>query len=205
MCGNGLRCVARYAFDRELVDSPDFRVMTHVGERRVSVAKDPRVEIGPVEVGETFEFEGWWFRRIGVGNPHAVAFVEEVATAPVPELGSELARMTPGGVNVEFVRIVARDKIEMRVWERGIGETMACGTGMVAAAAAAHRLDLTDANVTVRVPGGEASVELERNTSWLTGPANYVFAGEVGEVGKPTDQSDRMTLTTFPITSTPES
>jgi diaminopimelate epimerase len=110
--------------------------------------------------------------------------------------------LTPGGINVEFVRIVARDKIEMRVWERGVGETMACGTGMVAAAAAAHDLDLTDSNVTVRVPGGEGSVELEQNTSWLTGPANYVFAGEVGGSA---DQSDRMTLTTFPMTSTPES
>ncbi len=88
----------------------------------------------------SFEFEGWVFHRVEVGNPHAVAFVADLSVAPVAELGSELARLTPGGVNVEFVRVVDRQKIEMRVWERGVGETMACGSGMVAAAAAAQHL-----------------------------------------------------------------
>jgi diaminopimelate epimerase len=98
--------------------------------------------------------------------------------APVTELGAELERMTPGGINVEFVRVIDRHKIEMRVWERGVGETLACGSGMVAAAAAAHHLGLTDKEVTVRVPGGDGLVELESSTSWLIGPVVYSFTGE---------------------------
>lgn len=178
MCGNGLRCVARYAADRGLVHGSTFTVMTPVGERRVTVADEPRVELGLPEVGASFEFEGWVLHRVGVGNPHAVAFVQDLSTAPVAELGSELERLTPGGINVEFVRVVDRHKIEMRVWERGIGETMACGSGMVAAAAASHQLDFTDSEVIVRVPGGEGMVELDGSTSWLVGPVSYTFSGE---------------------------
>jgi diaminopimelate epimerase len=179
MCGNGLRCVARYAVDRGLVNTPTFKIMTPVGERRVTVADEPRVEIGPPAVGDSFEFEGWLLHRVGVGNPHAVAFVQDLSTAPVTELGSELERLTPGGINVEFVRVVDRHKIEMRVWERGIGETMACGSGMVAAAAASHQLGFTDSEVIVRVPGGEGMVELDGSTSWLAGPVSYAFTGEL--------------------------
>ena len=178
MCGNGLRCVARYAFDRGLVDSATFPVVTPVGKRWVTVSEEPRVELGAVAVGDSFEFEGWRFHRVGVGNPHAVALAPDLSVAPVVELGSELEKLTPGGINVEFVRVVDRHKIEMRVWERGIGETMACGSGMVAAVAAAHHLGFTDAEVTVSVPGGDGLVELEEATSWLTGPVSDAFTGE---------------------------
>jgi diaminopimelate epimerase len=178
MCGNGLRCVARYAVDQGLVDGDVFTVLTPAGERKVTASQDPRVEIGPVEVGASFEFEGWLFHNVGVGNPHAVAFVQDPAVAPVAELGAELERLTPGGINVEFVRVIDRHKIEMRVWERGVGETLACGSGMVAAGAAAHHLGLTDNEVTVKVPGGDGLVELESSTSWLTGPVVYSFTGE---------------------------
>lgn len=179
MCGNGLRCVARYAVDRGLVTTESFTVVTPVGEREVTVSDEPRVELGPVEVGSSFEFEGWLFHRVGVGNPHAVAFVQDLSLAPVTELGSELERLTQGGINVEFVRVVDRHKIEMRVWERGIGETMACGSGMVAAVAVARHLGLTDSEVTVRVPGGDGLVELDDSTSWLAGPVSYAFTGEI--------------------------
>lgn len=183
MCGNGLRCVARYAVDRGLVSGPTFEILTPVGARRVQFSGEPRVELGPVDVRESFEFEGWLFHNVAVGNPHAVAFVEDLPAAPVTQLGSELGRLTPGGINVEFVRVVDPHRIEMRVWERGIGETLACGSGMVAAAAAAHRLGLTQSKVTVGVPGGDGVVELDGSTSWLTGPVNYVFNGELGEAG----------------------
>ncbi len=181
MCGNGLRCVARYAVDRGLVDSSTFTIMTAVGERRVIVEDEPRVELGPPEVGASFEHEGWTLHRVGIGNPHAVTFVLDLSTAPVAELGSELERLTPGGINVEFVRVVDRNRIEMRVWERGIGETMACGSGMVAAAAASHQLGFTESDVIVRVPGGEGMVKLDGSTSWLVGPVSYAFSGETSQ------------------------
>jgi diaminopimelate epimerase len=157
----------------------------------VQFSDEPRVEIGPVDVQESFEFEGWLFHRVTVGNPHAVAFVEDLTSAPVVQLGSELGRLTPGGINVEFVRVVDPHKIEMRVWERGIGETLACGSGMVAAAAAAHRLGFSQAEVTVGVPGGDGFVELEDSSSWLTGPVSYVFTGELAAPGAVTATESR--------------
>ena len=178
MCGNGLRCVARFAFDRGLVDTTTFAVATPIGLRRVMVAEEPRVEIGPVEIRESFEFEGCTFQRVRVGNPHAVAFVTDLSVVPVSALGLELSRLTSGGINVEFVRVVDRHKLEMRVWERGVGETMACGSGMVAAAAAALHLGFSNSEVTISVPGGDGMVELDGATSWLTGPVSYTFTGE---------------------------
>ncbi|MEX0667704.1 MAG: diaminopimelate epimerase, partial [Acidimicrobiia bacterium] len=86
MCGNGLRCVARYAVDRGLVSGTTFTIMTPVGERQVTVADEPRVELGLAEVRDSFEFQGFWFHRVGVGNPHAVAFVQDLSSAPVTEL-----------------------------------------------------------------------------------------------------------------------
>ena len=183
ICGNGLRCVARYAFDRGLVDTSTFPVVTPVGKRWVTASDEPRVELGRVAIRDAFVFEGLTFQRVGVGNPHAVTFVTELSTAPVAELGPELQKRTPGGTNVEFVRVVSRDEIEMRVWERGIGETLACGSGMVAAAAAAHHLGFTGSEVTVGVPGGDGCVQLDGATSWLIGPVSYAFSGDTAEVG----------------------
>ena len=181
MCGNGLRCVARFAVDRGLAAGPSFTIETPVGRRQVTVSDDPRVELGPVELLGSFEFESWVFHRAEVGNAHAVTFVADLSVSPVAELGSELARLTPGGINVEFVRVVDRQKIEMRVWERGVGETMACGSGIVAAAAVSQSLGFTDSEVIVRVPGGDGTVELDGITSWLVGPVSYAFTGEIAD------------------------
>jgi diaminopimelate epimerase len=144
----------------------------------VFVSENPRVETGPTSVGDVVVFEGLALTRVLVGNPHAVVIVEDVGSADVAGVGARLVKATPGGINVEFVRVIDRSRLEMRVWERGVGETLACGSGMVAAAVAAHRLGLTDQEVFVMVRGGEAEVALAGDTSWLTGPARYVFSGE---------------------------
>ncbi|MGQ0849822.1 MAG: diaminopimelate epimerase [Actinomycetota bacterium] len=179
MCGNGLRCVARYALEKKLTDQEEFSVLTPVGLRRVQAGPSPRVEIGPYVNGTTIDFEGLTFRRVTVGNPHAVTLVSDQAVAPVAEIGRRLELATPGGINVGFAHVVNRRVIELRVWERGVGETMACGSGMVAAAAVAHQVGLTSERVKVRVPGGTGEVELSGETSWLTGPARVVFSGEL--------------------------
>ena len=178
MCGNGLRCVARYAFDQGLSPVAEFDVVTPAGSRRVVVSEQPRVETGPTSVSAPFLFENRNFLPVHVGNPHAVAIVGEVGAADVAGIGARLEAATPQGVNVEFVRIADRSHLEMRVWERGVGETLACGSGMVAAVVAAHHLGLVDAAVTVQVPGGVGEVALTDDSSWLTGPARYVFGGE---------------------------
>jgi diaminopimelate epimerase len=179
MCGNGLRCVARYALDSGLATGEEFSVLTPAGLRRVIAASEPRVEVGEVEIGEPLTFQGRRFTRVSVGNPHAVTMVEDVGAAPVAAVGAALEAATPGGINVEFVHLVARHRLEMRVWERGVGETLACGSGMVAAAAVALQGGRIEPGVEVTVPGGTGLVELDGSRAWLTGPARYVFEGEI--------------------------
>ncbi len=190
MCGNGLRCVARYAHDRGLVAGSRFTVRTPDGPRRVSVADDDRVtvEIGSPAVGDTVSVAGSEYRRVSVGNPHAVRVVEDVSMVDVAGIGRvvETHPLFPAGTNVEFVEPSDDGVVHMRVWERGVGETMACGTGMVATAAVylasapddapLHR---TEGSVMVTVPGGTGRVDLDVDgVAWLTGPAVTVFAGD---------------------------
>lgn len=178
MCGNGLRCVARFVYERKMVPTSSFTVITAVGERRVEALAEPRVELGPVAVGESFVWGGATFYTATVGNPHAVTIVSDPEKIDVARIGHELEAATPGGVNVEFVA-VEPESIRLRVWERGVGETLACGSGMVAASAVTRHLGLVADQVEVEVPGGRATVEIESDTSWLTGPAHTVFAGEI--------------------------
>jgi diaminopimelate epimerase len=178
MCGNGLRCVARYAFDRGLVEAAEFIVRTPAGPRRVTAGETPRVEVGQAAIEGSFEVSGFSFVAVRVGNPHAVTVVDDVAGAPVQMLGPEVERAR--NANVEFARPLTGERVQMRVWERGVGETLACGSGMVAAAAALRHLGLCGKRVTVEVPGGEGLVEIEDGTTWLTGPADYVFEGVFG-------------------------
>lgn len=185
MCGNGLRCVARFALDQGMSPTSEFDVLTPVGKRRVRVNVDGSVvaELGPVVVGEDHSIEGFVFHAATVGNPHAVALVDDPETIDVAgvgaRVGTDLSRF-PTGANVEFVRAIAPARIEMRVWERGVGETLACGTGIVVAAAVARAtgaIDQTTDRVEVMVPGGEAIARLIDGNWWLEGPATYVFEG----------------------------
>ena len=176
MCGNGLRCVARFAFENGLVSTKSFVVKTALGERRVEVGEEVRVEIGAVKLGESKSWQGETFHAASVGNPHLVRFGGNPDEVDVPNVGQELEQATPGGVNVGFAQ-ASLDGIKLRVWERGVGETLACGSGMVAAAAVGQRLGLSGATVTVTVRGGQATVELEAETAWLSGPARLVFRG----------------------------
>jgi diaminopimelate epimerase len=185
MCGNGLRCVARFALERGLTQAVEFVVLTPVGERRVSVADSGSVlvELGEVSFGPVVEIEGLEFHTASLGNPHAVVFVAEPAAADVAGLGRRVGTdrsRFPQGTNVEFVRVVGPQRLEMRVWERGIGETLACGSGIVAAAAVAHQTEMvtvSSGQLTVQVPGGEATVRFDGVAWWLEGPATFVFEG----------------------------
>lgn len=175
MCGNGLRCVARAAVDRGLAPSGAFLVDTPAGVKRVEVGVEIRVDLGMPAVGDMVELEGRYFRRVDVGNPHLVTDVDDVAGAAVESVGRAVQNSYPGGVNVEFVQVVGAE-VDMRVWERGVGETLACGSGIVAAAAVARRNGGGD-RISVTMPGGTARVEFEDGGAWLVGPAEYVFEG----------------------------
>ena len=176
MCGNGLRCVARVAVDRGLAQPGEFEVDTPAGPRRVRVTGDIRVDLGVPVIGDMIEVGGRFYRNVSVGNPHAVVEVDDVAAVQVADIGRDLQSHYPSGVNVEFVRLDGA-AVVMRVWERGVGETLACGSGIVAAAAVARRNGGGDA-IEVSMPGGTAQVVFEDGGAWLVGPATYVFEGE---------------------------
>jgi diaminopimelate epimerase len=183
MCGNGLRCVARYAYDRGWAADPNFTVETPIGVRDVRVLEDTvEVGLGPTSVVGHTTIDGERLHLIDVGNPHAVMVVDDPAKTDVAGLGRRIESdpQFPHGTNVEFAT-VREGRVDMRVWERGVGETLACGTGMVAAAFVATKTDRLEGPIAVRVPGGQGHVEFRDGAAWLRGPADYSFRGSVGE------------------------
>ncbi|MQY02776.1 diaminopimelate epimerase [Actinomadura macrotermitis] len=194
MCGNGIRVFARYLVDAGLAEPGEWDVATRAGLRGISVgaAGDVRVDMGaPVLLGTgEAELAGRTFAGQGVstGNPHLACPVDE------PVAGLDLSRapgfdaaMFPEGVNVEFFRFLGDRHVEMRVFERGSGETRSCGTGTVAVAVAASLAsgDAVPAGEwTVDVPGGRVTVTLDGSTSYLSGPAVLVAEGDIRPGGR---------------------
>jgi diaminopimelate epimerase len=178
MCGNGLRCVARRAWDLGLVDSRAFVVTTAAGPKRVVVGDaDVSVDLGPISIGSAVDIDGLRYECVDVGNPHAVAAADP-DLVDVAAVGSRVEHHQhfPNATNVEFYSWVNPGHVRMRVWERGVGETLACGSGMVAVAAVARGDDEELDSITVDVPGGRAVVDFGDGV-WLTGPAVTVFDG----------------------------
>lgn len=181
MCGNGLRCVARYAYDKGWSTDRNFAVDTPMGARGVRVLEEGiEVQLGrPAIVGHT-KIDGERYHLIDVGNPHAVVMVDDPADSDVVGVGQALQNeaVFEHGTNVEFVTVIDGG-LKMRVWERGVGETQACGTGMVAAAFVATKTDGLTGAIEVTVPGGTGRVEFRDEMAWLSGPAEYSFRGTV--------------------------
>lgn len=180
MCGNGLRCVARYAYDKGWAMDRNFSIQTPVGARGVRVLEDRvEAELGRPVLQGTRTVEGADYALVDMGNPHAVTFVDDPSVADVAGVGSSMQDGFPGGANIEFASRDG-DGVVMRVWERGVGETMACGTGMAAVAAvAAERFGL-HSPIAVSVPGGQAAIDIRDGVAWIIGPADYSFRGSVG-------------------------
>jgi len=180
MCGNGLRCVAAFAVRQGFVGGSEFTVETAVGPRSVKLGSDSiTVELGRIDTARVRrEVEGTSLREVSVGNPHAVVQVEDPACVRVEEIGARIEAAFVEGVNVEFMSVRSPGVLEVRVWERGVGETLACGTGAAAAVGAALAEGLVGQDATVRLPGGRLDVHLEEGVAWITGPASFVFEGE---------------------------
>jgi diaminopimelate epimerase len=193
MCGNGVRVFARFLVEHGLVDGPVVPVATRDGLKEATVLADGRVRVamGPVVVAPpedsvtvtTADGRRWSGLPADVGNPHAVSFTDDLDSLTLDQAPAYPVARFPGGVNLEFVRDLGPRHIAMRVHERGVGETRSCGTGTVAAAAAAraHAGDRSPLPVTYRVdvPGGSVEVELTDDQAFLTGPAVLVASGEV--------------------------
>ncbi len=186
MCGNGLRCVAGWLAERELITAQT-SVETDAGPRACEVKRtdvgqwDVRANMGPAKVTGELEFDGHRFALVNVGNPHAVCF-EPLSTEEVDHIGPAVEAHVDGGVNVELC--TARDDggYDVRVFERGVGWTDACGTGAcaVAAAAVAGGAAKLGTEVAVWLPGGTLVIEVTAETVFMRGPAVRVYAGEFG-------------------------
>ena len=191
MCGNGIRCVGKYLYDRGLVSGPTVTVETLAGVKTLYlVVENGRVEEvtvdmgcpqvpGPVELAVEGECLAVW--PVSMGNPHGVVFVADAAGVELERLGPLLERHPyfPRRTNVEFVQVLAPDELVLRVWERGSGATLACGTGACAALAAGAAAGLTGRQVLARLPGGTLRLAWEQadNHIYMTGPARTVFEG----------------------------
>jgi diaminopimelate epimerase len=186
MCGNGLRCLVRVAVERGLVETRDVVVETAAGPLAASLRADGlvRARVGtPVRGADPFDFEGMRVHPVSIGNPHAVVFVPDTGTAPVREAGPliEAHEAFPDRANVEFVAAAGRQLIDVRVWERGVGETKASGTGAAAASFAAVTYRDVVSPVEVALPGGTLTIEINEDGAWMTGPANIVYVGSVDQ------------------------
>lgn len=191
MCGNGIRCVGKYVYDKGLTRKTCLTIDTDAGPRlvelevrggravRVSVDMGvPVVKPGmDVAAGE----ETFRLYPVEVGNPHGVVFCQEPAAVDLGQVGPVLERLFPGGINVEFAAPRGQNRLEVRVWERGSGITLACGTGACAALAAAVKTGRCARQCAVRLPGGVLDLDWDRDSGHMrmTGPAVTVFEGEV--------------------------
>jgi diaminopimelate epimerase len=194
MCGNGVRCVAKYLADRGLVESDEVRVDTRSGVKPVRCERGPdglvvrgRIDMGqpvPLKVDLALNVAGFGpvhVTTLSMGNPHAVVAVDDLPAAPLATLGPALQHDEEfaEGTNVEFLAVRDRGLVSGRVWERGVGETLASSSGASALAVAAHLLDLADRRVTVAMPGGEFDVDWGDDGLTIAGPAVEVASGEL--------------------------
>lgn len=195
MCGNGIRCVGKYAYDHGIVNKETITVETLGGIKELHMqVKDGRVMSVRVDMGVpeltgelpekiTVDGQELEFTGISVGNPHAVYFMDEIDSLDLEKIGPsfEHHERFPDRVNSEFIRVIDRTHIQMRVWERGSGETWACGTGATASAVAAMMLGLAEDTVEVQLKGGSLEIfwDKESGHAFMTGPAVEVFHGEI--------------------------
>ena len=204
MCGNGIRCVAKYVYDHHMTEKTEISVETGAGVKYLSLdIQDGRVSAVCVDMGEPIlapeqipvKAQGervvnepisaagrqWHMTCVSMGNPHAVIFVENVAEFELEKYGPFFERHErfPERTNTEFVQVHSRTEVSMRVWERGSGETLACGTGTCATVMACILNGLTDNRVLVHLRGGDLTINYDPDSNhiFMTGPATEVFEG----------------------------
>lgn len=205
MCGNASRCIGKYVFDRGLTTSTELTLETRGGVKRLLLhVKGHEVTEVTVDMGapqllpedipvkslnnevklneeETIAGDTYRITAVGMGNPHAVIFTDKITDTLVLGKGPllETADIFPRKSNIEFARVIDRNNIEMRVWERGTGETLACGTGACATAVAAALNGLTGRKVAIHLPGGTLHIDWDRESGhvFMTGPAEFICDG----------------------------
>jgi len=206
MCGNAIRCVGKYVYDNGLTNKTTVRIETLAGIKTLELflnngkVESVKVDMGepilkpsdipvnsenelfraePVEIGE----HTYMVTCVSMGNPHAVSYVDDVASFPLENIGPGMENhsLFPRRVNSEFVQVIDRTTLKMRVWERGAGETLACGTGACAVLVASVLNDVSERKATIKLLGGDLVIEWNEadNHVYMTGPATKVFDGEI--------------------------
>lgn len=206
MCGNAIRCVGKFVYDRGMTDKKVVTIETLAGIKTLDMTVEDgkvvlvKVDMGepileakqiPVNsdktpvIGETLTVDGYSFdfTCVSMGNPHAVTFIdEEVRDFDLHTIGPkyEVHEAFPEKANIEFIKIISRDEVDMRVWERGSGETLACGTGACGVLVAGVLNDVMNRKATIHLIGGDLIIEWDEATNhvYMTGPAKFVFDGE---------------------------
>lgn len=206
MCGNGIRCVAKYVYDKGLTDKTSISVETLAGIKYLDLkVENGKVSMVTVNMGSpelvpakipvksdkdilvsepvTVDGEEYKMTCVSMGNPHCVVFVENTEQFPLEKVGPKFENheLFPNRINAEFIQVLDRKTVNMRVWERGTGETLACGTGACASTVACILNELTDEEITLHLLGGDLQVRWDReeNLVYMTGPATVVFDGEI--------------------------
>ena len=206
MCGNGIRCVAKYVYDNKMTDKTTITVETLSGIKTLELnVKDDKVETVKVNMGTpillpkdvpvvsdkdkvvdepiVIDDKEYRITCVSMGNPHAITFIENTDDLEIETIGPKFENnpIFPDRVNTEFIQVLDRNTVKMRVWERGSGETFACGTGACATVVACVLNGLTDDKVTVKLLGGDLFIEYNReeNTVYMTGPAKVSFTGKI--------------------------
>ncbi len=206
MCGNGIRCVGKYVYDKGLTDKTYVAVETLGGIKYLDLTVvDGKVESVKVDMGSpellpanipvvaegttciadkiVVDSQEYKMTCVSMGNPHTVVYIEDVAGLDIEKIGPKFENHErfPNRVNTEFARVLDEHTVEMRVWERGSGETLACGTGACAVAVSSILNGYTKEQVTIKLLGGDLKIEWDRkvNTIYMTGPAKIVFDGEI--------------------------
>ena len=193
MCGNGIRCVGKYVYDKGYTDKKQLKIETLSGIRTLDLqvssgkVKSVTVDMGKAVASEdlTLDIEGQSLTctPVSVGNPHAVFFVEDIEKVELTKIGPKIERHEsfPDGVNAEFIQVLGDNELRMRVWERGSGITMACGTGACASTMAAVKKKFCDYDtpVSVHLDGGTLKIQISHdNNVTMTGPAETIYEGE---------------------------
>ncbi len=208
MCGNGIRCVGKFVYDKGLTKNKNIKIETLAGIKTLELhLKDDKVDTVTVDMGEpileptqipvkscenpvknlliSVLEENFKFTCVSMGNPHAITIVENVENFEVEKYGKilEIDTHFPKKANIEFIEIIDENTVKMRVWERGTGETLACGTGACAVAVSTVLNGYTKSEVTVKLLGGDLRIKWnkENNHIYMTGPARTVFEGELEE------------------------
>ncbi len=191
MCGNGMRCFAKYVFEKGFTDESQFSVLTKAGIIKPSIQSDGTITVDmglPIVPNRNLQeiiidSKILKYIYVEVGNPHCVIFGDnEISEEDLNYYGSRIEKHSnfPNGVNVEFVNVVSKNEINCKVWERGCGPTLACGTGACAVLVAAITNNLSENTAVVNLPGGPLKISLDMSTNhvFLNGPAAFVYTGQ---------------------------